>query len=42
VGVGTALFVDPRKPVELAHGLAAWLREQRASRVADLVGAMEG
>ena len=42
VGVGTALFVDPRKPVDLAHGLAAWLREQRASRVADLVGAMEG
>ena len=42
VGVGTALFVDPRKPVELAHGLAAWLHEQRAARVADLVGAMEG
>jgi dihydroorotate dehydrogenase (NAD+) catalytic subunit len=42
VGVGTALFVDPRKPVELADGLARWVREQGAANVADLVGAMEG
>jgi dihydroorotate dehydrogenase (NAD+) catalytic subunit len=42
VGVGTALFVDPRTPVALAKGLAQWLRAQGATSITALVGAMEG
>ncbi len=42
VGVGTALFVDPRTPVAMAKGLAGWVRSQGARSVADLVGAVEG
>jgi len=42
VGVGTALFVDPRTPVALAKGLAQWVRAQGASSITELVGAMEG
>jgi dihydroorotate dehydrogenase (NAD+) catalytic subunit len=42
VGVGTALFVDPRTPVALAKGLTGWVRSQGARSVADLVGAVEG
>jgi dihydroorotate dehydrogenase (NAD+) catalytic subunit len=42
VGVGTALFVDPRTPVALAKGLAQWVHAQGASSIAELVGAMEG
>lgn len=42
VGVGTALFVDPRTPVALAKGLAQWVRSQGATSITALVGAMEG
>jgi len=42
VGVGTALFVDPRSPVALAKGLASWVRAQKVASITDLVGAMEG
>lgn len=42
VGVGTALFVDPRTPVALAKGLAQWVHAQGASSITELVGAMEG
>ena len=42
VGVGTALFVDPRTPVALAKGLAQWVHAQGASSITALVGAMEG
>jgi dihydroorotate dehydrogenase (NAD+) catalytic subunit len=42
VGVGTALFVDPRTPVALAKGLAQWVRAQGASSITELVGAMDG
>jgi dihydroorotate dehydrogenase (NAD+) catalytic subunit len=42
VGVGTALFVDPRTPVALAKGLAQWVRAQGATSITELVGAMEG
>ncbi|MFM8816568.1 MAG: dihydroorotate dehydrogenase [Phycisphaerales bacterium] len=42
VGVGTALFVDPRTPVPLAKGLAGWVRSQGARSIGDLVGAVEG
>jgi len=41
VGVGTALFVDPRAPVALAKGLARWVRDQGVGKVGDLVGALE-
>lgn len=40
VGVGTALFVDPRAPAALAKGLAGWMRSQGVSTVAELVGAV--
>ena len=42
VGVGTALFVDPRTPVALAKGLAKWVRAQGATSITELIGAMEG
>ena len=41
VGVGTALFVDPRTPRDLARGLAGWVRAQGASSIAELVGRVE-
>lgn len=39
VGVGTALFVDPQTPVQLARGLDAWAGRQGVGRTQDLVGA---
>jgi dihydroorotate dehydrogenase (NAD+) catalytic subunit len=39
VGVGTALFVEPRTPVQVARGLEAWAARQGVARVQDLVGA---
>jgi len=39
VQVGTACFVNPRAPVEIAAGIAAFMRETGAAKVADLVGA---
>ena len=41
VGVGTALFVDPRAPVALAKGLARWVRDQGVGHVGELVGKLE-
>jgi dihydroorotate dehydrogenase (NAD+) catalytic subunit len=41
VGVGTALFVDPRTPRDLARGLAGWVLAQGASSIAELVGRVE-
>ncbi len=42
VGVGTALFVDPRTPVALAKGLAQWVRAQGVTSITELIGAMDG
>lgn len=39
VQVGTACFVNPRAPVEIAEGIADFMRETGVSRVSDLVGA---
>lgn len=39
VGVGTALFAEPRTPVQVARGLEAWAARQGAARVQDLTGA---
>lgn len=41
VGVGTALFVDPRRPLAIRRGLEKWVERQGVSSIADLVGAME-
>lgn len=40
VGMGTALFVDPRSPIKVAKGLAAWARRQGAGSVGEMVGKM--
>lgn len=41
VGMGTAIFIDPRIPGRVAEGLGRWVRRQGASNVADLVGRLE-
>jgi dihydroorotate dehydrogenase (NAD+) catalytic subunit len=38
VGVGTALFVDPRAPVKIAKGLEDWVARQGCASVNELVG----
>lgn len=39
VGMGTALFVDPRSPLRVARGLDAWVGRQGCASIAELVGA---
>ncbi|MDB4894016.1 MAG: dihydroorotate dehydrogenase catalytic subunit [Firmicutes bacterium] len=39
VQVGTACFVNPRAPIDVINGIAAFMAETGVSRVADLVGA---
>jgi dihydroorotate dehydrogenase (NAD+) catalytic subunit len=41
VGVGTAIFFDPRAPERIARDLARWCARHGVARVADLVGALE-
>lgn len=41
VAMGTALFVDPAIPARVNHGLAGWVRQQRASRLDELIGAVQ-
>lgn len=41
VGIGTALFVDPRTPQRVARGLDRWAASQGVESIASLVGAME-
>ncbi|MHC4868486.1 MAG: dihydroorotate dehydrogenase [Planctomycetota bacterium] len=41
VGLGTALFVDPRIPQRVARGLDRWVRRQERGDIAELVGAFE-
>ncbi len=40
VGMGTALFVDPRAPVAVVKGLEKWVSRQGCTSVRELVGAM--
>jgi len=40
VQVGTANFVNPRAAVDVAEGLAAWLKERNVASVRELVGAL--
>ncbi|MFZ9882063.1 MAG: dihydroorotate dehydrogenase, partial [Phycisphaerales bacterium] len=39
VGMGTALFIDPRSPMRVVDGLAKWVERQGCRSVSDLVGA---
>ena len=41
VGMGTALFVDPRLPRKVARGLATWTAKQGCRSVTELIGAVE-
>lgn len=39
VGMGTALFIDPRAPLAVVDGLSAWVARQGCRSVTELVGA---
>jgi len=41
VGLGTALFVDPRRPRKILRGLRKWVRSHGCDSIRDLVGAAE-
>lgn len=41
VGLGTALFVDPRRPRKILRGLRKWVKSQGCNSIRDLVGAVE-
>jgi dihydroorotate dehydrogenase (NAD+) catalytic subunit len=41
VGIGTALFVDPRVPRQVLKGLTRWVHRQGCTSVAELVGKAE-
>ncbi|MBT8486140.1 MAG: dihydroorotate dehydrogenase, partial [Phycisphaerae bacterium] len=38
VGMGTALFVDPRLPLRVARGLEAWVKKQGCRTLDELTG----
>jgi len=38
VGIGTALFANPRAPIAVARGLERWVRAQGCANIAELVG----
>lgn len=38
VEIGTGLFADPRSPIHVAKGLAAWARRMKAASIGELVG----
>jgi dihydroorotate dehydrogenase (NAD+) catalytic subunit len=38
VGMGTALFVNPRAPLKVAKGLAKWVERQGCASITELVG----
>ncbi|MGE5673019.1 MAG: dihydroorotate dehydrogenase [Mycobacterium leprae] len=42
VQVGTACFANPRAPLDVAEGIAAFMAEQGYSNVSDMVGAARG
>ncbi len=41
VGMGTALFVDPRAPLAVIKGLEKWVKRQGCASITDLVGGVE-
>jgi len=40
VGMGTALFIDPRIPAKVERGLEKWVRKQKVESITNLIGAM--
>lgn len=40
VEMGTALFADPRSPLRVIAGLEKWVRQQGATNISELVGAV--
>lgn len=40
VAMGTALFVDPRRPLAVVRGLERWVRSQGCANLSELVGAV--
>lgn len=38
IGMGTAMFVDPRLLPKVARGLEQWVRQQRCASISELVG----
>lgn len=38
VGMGTALFVDPKSPLRVVRGLDRWARDQGVTQISQLVG----
>ncbi len=41
VGMGTALYADPRSPHRVVAGLERWVRDQGCNSISELVGAFE-
>lgn len=41
VGMGTALFADPRAPLKVAAGLEKWVRRRGCASISELVGAVD-
>ena len=41
VEVGTAVFVDPHRPLDILHGLSAFLAEQGIGSIRELVGTLQ-
>ncbi len=41
VGMGTALFVDPRAPIAVVNGLHKWVKRQGCGSIIELVGRVE-
>ncbi len=42
IEMGTALFADPRSPLEVVRGLGKWVKDQGRRNICELVGAVEG
>lgn len=42
VGMGTAHFVDPRRPAKVLKGLRRWVASQGVDHISELVGQFEG
>ena len=38
VGMGTAMFVDPKSPIKVLKGLTDWVKRQGCSSITELVG----
>lgn len=41
VGMGTALYADPRRAIHVVEGLEQWVKSQRCASVHELIGALE-